>query len=104
MRANPITKKQRDLIGVAGLLLLMLPSFADVVNSQEITTQVETTQIKNTILGTARDWSLTDSEWQRYQLLMQGPNHLWYPSLSPPAVLGMNADTLEEQKHFAKIA
>lgn len=104
MRANPIAKKQWGFILVVGLLLPLLPAMAEVANSQEITTLVETTQIKNTTLGTARDWNLTESEWQRYQLLMQGANGLWYSKLSPPAILGMNAETREEQKHFAKIA
>ncbi len=35
---------------------------------------------------------------------MQGKYGRWYPQLSPAEVLGMNAQTPQEQKHFAEIA
>jgi integrating conjugative element protein (TIGR03759 family) len=102
MRYKSITKLNSIFFSLF-LLLSTTCSFAEVINSQENSTAVATTATKNTLLGTAQDWHLTQDQWQRYQVLMQGPNGHWYPHLTPPAVLGLNAKTHEEQKYFAKI-
>src|SRR5262245_47009535 len=77
---------------------------ADVANSQEISTKTINSQENNSIVGAAKDWELTDSEWARYVQLMNGVNGHWYPHLTPPAVLGLNAASVEDRQHFAEIA
>lgn len=85
-----------------GLLVLPLSVLAaDVTYSVEQSTQVANTAVKTTSI--AEDWDLTAGEWSAYQQLMQGPNGKWYPQLTPPAILGLNAKTEEEQSHFAAI-
>src|SRR5262245_41618190 len=76
---------------------------AEVSNTQEKSTPAANSREITTQYGIANDWNLTLAEWQRYQRLMQGADGLWYAHLSPPSVLGMRAETPEEQKHFAEI-
>lgn len=80
---------------------------AEVENSKEYTTVSVNTQnntSKTSIIESATDWSLTDAEWARYLQLIQKHSGRWYPQLTPPEVLGLNADTAEERQHFAQIA
>ncbi|HVY53939.1 MAG TPA: TIGR03759 family integrating conjugative element protein, partial [Gammaproteobacteria bacterium] len=42
-------------------------------------------------------------EWNQYKRWMQGTDGLWYAHMTPPAVLGMRADSPEAQRHFAEI-
>jgi integrating conjugative element protein (TIGR03759 family) len=49
------------------------------------------------------EWGLSDTEWQRYQLIMGGiRGSISQPSLSPLEALGIHADTEEEQRGYAK--
>lgn len=49
------------------------------------------------------EWGLTDAEWQRYQLIMGGiRGSVSQPSLSPLEALGINAETEDEQRDYAK--
>src|SRR5262245_18016213 len=76
---------------------------AEVSNSQEKSTRIANSQEVTTQSTTAQDWGLSLEEWQRYKRLIQGSDGLWYPHLSPPAMLGMRTETPKEQKHFAEI-
>lgn len=87
------------------LVLFVTVSYAqDVMNTREITTQTLNTAVNNTIVGNPKDWGLTENEWAHYQQLMQGMSAHWYPNLTPPEILGMNAQNVEEQAHFAELA
>jgi integrating conjugative element protein (TIGR03759 family) len=83
--------------------LLNTSNAENIINTQALSSTSQNTTINSTVVGTAQDWNLTESEWARYQTLMQGPNGHWYPQLTPPEVLGLNAKTEEEQQHFAEI-
>jgi len=50
----------------------------------------------------AKLWGLDKDEWLEYKRLMQGPRGLWTPNLDPVQVLGMNAETSVEMRHYAK--
>lgn len=98
--------KLRDFLCVLlfGYLTFCLSAnAAQVQNSQEVSTPVQTASVKSTQASSAQDWSLSAQEWTDYLRLMQGPAGRWYPQLSPPAVLGLNAKTESERHHFAKI-
>lgn len=75
----------------------------DITTTQESSTITQNTIPNSTIVGTPQDWGLKQEEWSQYQKLMQGPNGHWYPYLTPPEVLGLNATTPQEQKHYAEI-
>jgi integrating conjugative element protein (TIGR03759 family) len=76
---------------------------AEVANTQVANTVAQSTTANSTTVGTASDWGLSAAEWARYQSLMQGKNGLWYPKLTPPEVLGLNAADNTEQAHFADL-
>lgn len=88
------------------LVLVCLAKFGyadDIANTPDLATTAQNTIVDSTIVGNPHDWGLTATEWGRYQRLMQGPARLWYPHLTPPEVLGLNAQTLLERQHFAEI-
>ena len=88
------------------LIYLILTNFAladDVNNSHELSTAVQNTTITNSQIGTSQDWGLSNDEWNQYMKLMQGVNGFWYPHLTPPEVLGLNAQNFTDEQHFAQI-
>lgn len=102
--AIQLSCKRYHMVFLALCLIGSFPAWAnDVVNTQEQSTSTATTQDKVVITGTAQDWGLSDAEWQHYLQLINGTDGLWYAHLSPPSVLGMRAETREEQQHFARI-
>lgn len=90
-----------------GTLLLILACLsakaAEVQNSQEISGGIATVQLQNTVPNKIRDPRLSDIEWARYEQFMQGMEGVWYPALSPAAVLGMRAETNTERRHYAEL-
>lgn len=102
----------KTLLKIEGLICIGIAAFlfycmsihaAEVVNTADISSVVQTTQVHQPLPGTAQDWGLTETQWQDYLKLMQGRNGLWYSQLPPPAVLGMNATTDPERQHYAEI-
>jgi integrating conjugative element protein (TIGR03759 family) len=72
------------------LLFILNSAFAEDVNN----TTPQNTTVNNTAEINPQIWGLTAEEWHQYQTLMQ---------LTPPAILGLNAQTPQEQQHFAAI-
>lgn len=79
-------------------LLSHAVSAADSSNVDE--TRVSHTKATNSV--EQRLWGLSDQEWTRYQLLMQGPRGTWSPNLDPVSVLGIYAKTNAERKRYAE--
>lgn len=94
-------KKQWILLIVFLLCIDQASASKDVVN-----TITQNTVSQNTVVqsGTAKDWHLTEAEWNHYLLLMQGSSGKYYAHLSPVEVLGINAETNEDLSHFAEVA
>lgn len=104
MNKKRFTLKGWLCIGLVGYFTFSLSANASQVqNSQELSTPVQTAQVNITQVNIAQDWHLSAEEWTEYLRLMQGPAGRWYSQLSPPAVLGLNAQTAQERHHFAKI-
>lgn len=76
----------------------------NVLNTQTRNTLSQNSEITTTHLGTAKNWELSDKEWNRYLTLMQGPSGHYYERLSPPEVLGINSDIPEDIRHFAEVS
>jgi hypothetical protein len=76
----------------------------DVKNTQTLNTVSQNSVISTTHIGTAKDWDLTDTEWTQYLSFMQGFSGHYYKQLSPPEVLGINASTAEELRHYAEVS
>ncbi len=75
----------------------------DVVNTSTVNSISQNTQDTSSVTKSARDWGLTDSEWQKYKSLMEGTSGRYYSTLTPPEVLGINATALNELMHFAEL-
>ena len=67
------------------------------VNTQDVTATAAA-QFNRT------QWQLSETEWQRYQMLMQGIRGSISPkSLSPLEVLGIHAETAQERQKYARL-
>jgi integrating conjugative element protein (TIGR03759 family) len=88
------------------LILIAGSVFAsdDVLNTHTQNTVSQNTVINTSHIGTAKNWELTESEWNQYTNLMQGPSGHYYEQLSPPEVLGIQAENDEELRHYAEVA
>ncbi len=51
----------------------------------------------------AREWGLTEQEYERYQLLMQGPRGIYSPGLDPLTALGIEAQSDAERQRYAQL-
>lgn len=51
----------------------------------------------------AREWGLTTQEYERYQLLMQGPRGIYSPGLDPLTALGIEAQSDAERQRYAQL-
>jgi integrating conjugative element protein (TIGR03759 family) len=87
------------------ILFLLMNIFSDIALAENNieNTQDNSTQIQNTLLNNAKEWNLTPDEYLKYQNLMKGKAGLWYQQLTPASVLGLNADNIQDQKHFAEV-
>jgi integrating conjugative element protein (TIGR03759 family) len=89
------------------LILLIIANGAvasdDVINTKTQNTISQNTTINTSHIGTAKDWALTENEWKQYLNLMQGSSGHYYAHLSPPAVLGIQANNIEDVRHFAEL-
>lgn len=91
---------------VALLLLLSASTFAasDVINTITENSISQNTVETSSGADYAHEWGLTETEWVKYKLLMQGVNGRYYAHLTPSEVLGINAETSNDLKHFAELA
>lgn len=51
----------------------------------------------------ATEWGLNPEEWKRYQSLMQGSRGIYSPGADPLTVLGVEARSDEERRHYAEL-
>lgn len=92
------------------VIALVLPGIGlaatanDVVNTPTRNTIVQNVKSESSQYGAAVDWQLTHSDWQRYTELMKGQSGHYYKQLTPPEVLGINAENPENLRHYAEVA
>jgi len=71
--------------------------------SETTTTETRQTELSASDIERARAWSLSETEWRRYEHLMQGIRGSVSPStLSPIEVLGIHARDEAERRQFAE--
>jgi len=93
------------ILPIAVLLIVTNNALAsDVINTQTQNTISQNSTISTSHIGTAKDWYLTDVEWEHYMQLMQGPSGHYYKQLSPPEVLGINSENSDQLNHYAELA
>ena len=100
----------KPCVGFVGFCLcLTLPVYADSVQTAESRSsntpaieQSATKRIDSQVFR-ADEWGLDESEWQRYQTLMQGVRGCVSPAtLSPLEVLGIHARSADERRRYAE--
>ena len=93
------------VVGALGLGMLIAHKHAAL--AQTATLDLETTETVTGRIRTERTvreaWGLDETDWQRYQVLMEGPSGLWYAHLAPAMVLGINAGSETERMRFARL-
>lgn len=51
----------------------------------------------------ARQWNLSDSDWEKYKEIMSGPRGVWSPGLDPITALGVHESDPVERRRYATI-
>lgn len=72
-------------------------------NSQTVDTLLQTLE-QQQMTRSAQEWGLTAEEWQRYETLKKGRRGVLSPGLDPLTMLGIEARSDEERRHFAELA
>ncbi len=72
-------------------------------NSPQVTSQTTASRLTATETAQARAWALTETEWRRYKILMQGIRGRLSPDLSPVETLGIHARTQQERERYAEL-
>jgi len=89
------------------LLLISGAPSAEVANSSTSNSAtLQTPQEKSTQLQSrqsAQQWGLSDTEWQKYQQLMQGKRGVQSPGLDPLTTLGVESDSSSERRRLAEL-
>lgn len=109
MAGAPMNNRAR-WAGMFLALVFAAPVFAVEVSgtqANETDTSVSATA-KNTLtpsdLARSRTWGLSEAEWQRYKLLMQGiRGSISPPTISPIEVLGIHARDEDERRRYAEL-
>ena len=57
---------------------------------------------KDSLLKPWEKWSLTEQDWIKYKEHMKGPRGIWSPNLDPLTILGVEAESEEERKIYAR--
>lgn len=98
--------KKFNVVLLSGVLTVSTVAFAvsPVIqgNSQTMDTLLQTLE-QQQMTRSAQEWGLTTEEWQRYEELKKGRRGVLSPGLDPLTMLGIEARTDEERRHFAEL-
>ncbi len=98
--------KKFNVVLLSGVLTVSTVAFAsssvDHENSQTVNTSLQALEQLQS-KGNAQEWGLTTEEWQRYEALKAGRRGVLSPGLDPLTMLGIEARTDEERRHFAEL-
>ncbi|EBZ0016494.1 TIGR03759 family integrating conjugative element protein [Salmonella enterica subsp. enterica serovar Suberu] len=98
--------KKFNAVLLSGVLTVSTVAFAvsPVVqgNSQTVDTLLQTLE-QQQMTRSAQEWGLTTEEWQRYETLKKGRRGVLSPGLDPLTMLGIEARSDEERRHFAEL-
>ncbi|WP_142418307.1 TIGR03759 family integrating conjugative element protein [Citrobacter braakii] len=97
--------KTFNAVLLSGVLTVSTVALADVeqVNSLVVSTALQALE-QQEITQRAKEWGLTTEEWQRYETLKKGQRGVLSPGLDPLTMLGIEARSDEERRHFAELA
>ena len=100
---------QLRLVGMLLALVFTVPVLAQETSETQAksTDTSVSTSVSNRLtpseLARSRSWGLSETEWRRYKLLMQGiRGSISPPTISPIEVLGIHARNDDERRRFAE--
>ena len=101
---------RKPVVGFIGFCLCVtLPVYADTLQTAEsqssntLATEQSATERIDSQTFRADQWGLDESEWQRYQFLLQGIRGSVSPAtLSPIEVLGIHARNTDERRRYSE--
>ncbi|VTP17341.1 hypothetical protein PUATCC27989T_05342 [Phytobacter ursingii] len=99
--------KKFNAVLLSGVLIVSTVAFAASSVNQENSLTVNTSlQMleQQQMTRSAQEWGLTSEEWQRYEELKKGRRGVLSPGLDPLTMLGIEARSDEERRHFAELA
>ena len=92
---------------MASLFLVPLMTSAATVRTSSAQSSISTLQESSTgVLSAqqqAQQWGLSDSDWSRYQTLMEGDRGIMSPGLDPLTALGVETDNSAERRRLAEL-
>ena len=92
---------------MASLFLVPLMTSAATVRTSSAQSSKSTSQESSTgVLSAqqqAQQWGLSDSDWSRYQTLMEGDRGIMSPGLDPLTALGVETDNSAERRRLAEL-
>ena len=92
---------------MASLFLVPLMTSAATVRTSSAQSSISTSQESSTgVLSAqqqAQQWGLSDSDWSRYQTLMEGDRGIMSPGLDPLTALGVETDNSAEHRRLAEL-
>ncbi|HEB3669519.1 TPA: TIGR03759 family integrating conjugative element protein [Klebsiella pneumoniae] len=92
---------------MASLFLVPLMTSAATVRTSSAQSSISTSQESSTgVLSAqqqAQQWGLSDSDWSRYQTLMEGDRGIMSPGLDPLTALGVETDNSAERRRLAEL-
>lgn len=89
------------LAGTVGPTLAQeAPSHA---STEESDTPAETSRLTGSERTQLRQWGLSETEWRRYETIMQGIRGRLSPDISPIEALGIHARSDEERQRYAEM-
>lgn len=98
--------KKLNVVLLSGVFTVSTVAFAsssiDHENSQTVNTSLQALEQLQS-KGNAQEWGLTPEEWQRYETLKKGRRGVLSPGLDPLTMLGIEARSDEERRHFAEL-
>lgn len=98
--------KKFNVVLLSGVLTVSTVAFAvsPVIqgNSQAVDTLLQTLE-QQQMTRSAQEWGLTSEEWQRFETLKKGRRGVLSPGLDPLTMLGIEARSDEERRHFAEL-
>ncbi|HDG1692416.1 TPA: TIGR03759 family integrating conjugative element protein [Kluyvera georgiana] len=98
--------KKLKVVLLSGVLTVSTVALAAPSVNQENSLMVNTSlQMleQQQMTRSAQEWGLTAEEWQRYETLKKGRRGVLSPGLDPLTMLGIEARSDEERRHFAEL-
>ena len=98
--------KKLKVVLLSGVLTVSTVAHAAPSDNQENSLTVNTSlQMleQQQMTKSAQEWGLTAEEWQRYETLKKGRRGVLSPGLDPLTMLGIEARSDEERRHFAEL-